>query len=249
MMQSSTEVLGIDIGGSGMKAAPVDVSTGEMLADRFRIKTPKPAEPAAMVAVAAELAAHFDWTGPIGIAFPGVVQNNVIRTAANVSKDWIGVDGAQLFSTATGCDIRMVNDADAAGVAEARFGAARDESGVSLLLTFGTGIGSALIDDTDLIPNTELGHLPMGTTTGEELASSRAKDRDDLSLETWAVLVTNYLRLLEDLLWPDLFIFGGGISRDFNDFAHLLDVRTPVRAAEMRNNAGIVGAALHRAAG
>lgn len=248
-MTDATQVLGIDIGGSGMKAAPVDVSTGEMLAERFRIKTPRPAEPDTMAAVAQELAAHFEWTGPIGVAFPGVVQNNVIRTAANISDDWIGVDGAKLFGAATGCDIRMVNDADAAGVAEARFGAARDETGASLLLTFGTGIGSALIDGNALIPNTELGHLPMGDTTGEELASSRAKDRDDLSFADWAVLVTNYLRLLEDLLWPDVFIFGGGISKDFDQFGHLLDVRTPVLPAELRNNAGIVGAALHRAAG
>lgn len=248
-MAGPTEILGIDIGGSGMKAAPVDVSTGDMLADRFRITTPRPAEPEAMAAVVGELATHFDWSGPIGITFPGVVQNNVIRSAANVSDVWVGVDGAALFGAATGCDVRMVNDADAAGVAEARFGAARYETGVSLLLTFGTGIGSALINGNDLIPNTELGHLPMGDTTGEELASSRAKDRDDLSFETWAGLVTDYLRLLECLLWPDVFIFGGGISRNFDEYGHLLDVRTPVRPAEMRNNAGIVGAALHRADG
>ncbi len=228
-----------------MKAAVVDTSTGEFDSEKHRIDTPQPATPKAMAAVVRQLTEHFEWSGPVGVGFPGVVKDGIIRTAANLHKDWIDVDGDALFTDASSCDVVMVNDADAAGLAEARFGAGKDVSGVVILLTLGTGIGSAVMVDGTLVPNTEFGHLVLDGEIAEDRASSRAKDELDLSYKQWGKELSVVLREMEKLFWPSLFILGGGISKSFDKFEdHLRDVRTPVVPAERLNRAGIVGAAL-----
>ena len=243
-----TQVLGIDIGGSGMKAAVVDISTGEMVSDKHRINTPKPATPEAMAEVVAELAAHFSWTGPVGVGFPGVIQQGIVRTAANLDKSWVDVDGDAIFTKAAGCDVVLVNDADAAGLAEVSFGAGKGVKGVVILLTLGTGIGSAIFVDGTLVPNSEFGHLIIDGKIAEDRASSRIKDEKDLSYKKWGKALEGVLQEMEKLFWPELFILGGGISKNFDEFEdHLDDVHTKVMPAEMLNRAGIVGAALaHR---
>jgi polyphosphate glucokinase len=241
-------VLGIDIGGSGMKAAPVDVANGVLLADRFRIATPQPANPAAMTQTVAALVDHFAWSGPIGCAFPGVIRRrSIVETAANLCKTWIGVNGAEQFGTAD-TPITMINDADAAGLAEMRFGSGRGHEGVVFMLTIGTGLGTALFNDGRLVPNTELGHIEIEGVEAEARASSRAKKAEDLSMEVWAKRLELYLGRIEDLLSPDLFVIGGGISKDFDEFAPLIETRAPMLPAAMRNHAGIVGAAMAVAA-
>ncbi len=240
-----TRVLGIDIGGTGMKAAVVDTTTGEFESDKHRIETPHPATPDAMADVVRQLTDHFDWSGPVGVGFPGVINDGVIRTAANLDQEWIDVDGDALFTEAAGCDVVMINDADAAGLAESRFGAGKSVAGVVVLLTLGTGIGSAIIVDGTLVPNTEFGHLVIDGQIAEDRASSRAKDDLDLSYKEWARELSVVLRTLERVMWPNLFILGGGISKSFHKFEkHLKDVRTPVVPAKLLNRAGIVGAAL-----
>ena len=243
--RSVTRVLGIDIGGSGMKAAVVNTTTGELVSERHRIDTPQPATPDAMAEVVRQLADHFEWDGPAGVGFPGVVQDGIIRTAANLHKDWVDLDGDALFTKASGCDVVMINDADAAGLAEARFGAGEGVGGVVILLTLGTGIGSAVLVDGTLVPNTEFGHLVLDGEDAEDRASSRAKDDRELSYKAWARELSNVLQEMEKLFWPNLFILGGGISKSFHKFSeHLDDVRTPVVPAAGLNRAGIVGAAL-----
>ena len=243
-----TRVLGIDIGGSGMKAAEVDITTGEIVSDKHRIDTPKPANPEAMADVVGQLTAHFDWKGPVGVGFPGVIQNGVVRTAANLDKSWVDVDGDKAFTEVAGCDVVMINDADAAGLAEVTFGAGKDVSGTVILLTLGTGIGSAIFTDGKLLRNTEFGHMEMDGKVAEERASSRIKDEKDLSYKKWGGRLEDVLRELEKLFWPDLFILGGGISKDFEEFEEHLDkVRAKIVPAEMLNRAGIVGAALAHA--
>lgn len=240
--------LGIDIGGSGIKGAPVAVSTGELTAERHRIETPQPASPDAVADVVARLVDHFGWEGPIGATFPAVVRDGVVFTAANVDKSWIGTDAAKLFGARTGRDVVVMNDADLAGVAEMRFGAGKGVKGEVVMVTLGTGIGSALFYEGALIPNTELGHLELDAQDAEELASGRAREEDDLSWKAWAKRVSAYLHSLEDLLWPDLFIIGGGVSKRADKFVPHLEIRTPVVPAALLNNAGIVGAALMAAA-
>lgn len=242
---NQTTVLGIDIGGSGMKAAPVDTTTGRLLHARHRIATPASGSPDEMLDVGRQLVDHFQWSGPVGITFPGVIRHGVITTSANLDPGWVGIDGRRAFSDAVGLPCQIVNDADAAGLAEVRFGAAADTQGVVLVLTFGTGIGSALFVDQRLVPNTELGHLSMGSTTAEELASSRIKKRENLSFDLWSERVVAYLTELERLLSPDLFVVGGGISKQFEDFSYLLTIDTPIVPAALRNDAGIVGAGLY----
>lgn len=240
-----TRVLGVDIGGSGMKAAEVDISIGELVTDRYRVTTPRPSTPDAMARVVSELAAHFDWHGPIGVGFPGVVQDGIVRTAANVDKSWIGVDGDAVFTAASRCDVVLINDADAAGLAEIRFGAGRGVKGVVVMLTLGTGIGSAIFVNGQLVPNTEFGHLVIDGKIAEDRASSRAKDELGLSTKKWANALEVLLLEMERLFTPNLFILGGGISKEFNKFAAYFNkVRTPIRPAEQFNRAGIVGAAL-----
>jgi polyphosphate glucokinase len=239
------DVLGIDIGGSGIKAAPVDVTTGTLTAERVKVPTPRPARPDAVAGAVKELVADFSWSGPIGVTFPGVVVGGVTRTAANLDPAWIGLDARALFGRAAGKEVSLLNDADAAGVAEIRFGAGAGVPGTVLLLTFGTGIGSALFINGQLVPNTELGHIEIHGKDAEERASERARELHDLSWGKWAGRVDDYLGHVEALLWPSLFIIGGGISRRADKFIPLLsNVRARIVPAVMQNNAGIVGAAM-----
>ncbi len=244
-------LFGIDVGGSGVKGAPVDVERGQLVAERHRIKTPRPATPGAVLDVATELAAHFDWSGPIGLALPAVVRNGVVRTAANIAPEWIGVDAASLLAERTGCPVAALNDADAAGIAEVRHGAAAGEPGVVLLLTFGTGIGSAVFADGVLLPNTELGHLEFRGGPAEHYAAARLVEEEDMDLHRWASRVSEYLHHLERLLSPDVIVVGGGISKRFDAFAAGIETEAKLVAARLRNNAGIVGAAVaaHEAVG
>ena len=243
------DVLGIDIGGSGIKAAPVDVTTGTFTKPRVKLPTPRPALPEAVAEVVKELAAGFGWSGPSGIAFPGVVIDGVTHTAANLDPAWIGLDARAVFGAATGLTLSMLNDADAAGLAEMKLGIGAGERGTVLMLTFGTGIGSALFTDGALVPNTEFGHIEIRGKDAEERASERARELHDLSWGKWAGRVDEYLGHVEALLWPSLFIIGGGISRKADKFIPLLsNVRAKIVPAVMQNNAGIVGAAMAAAA-
>lgn len=231
-----------------MKAAIVDIDAGEMVSDKFRIDTPKPATPDAMADVARQLVDHFEWSGPVGVGFPGVTQNGVVRTATNLHKSWVGTDGDKVFTQSCGCDVIMINDADAAGLAEANFGVGEGVPGTVILLTLGTGIGSAVIANGKLVPNTEFGHLVLDGKIAEDRASSRVKEEKDLSFKKWGGELEKVMQEIEKLFWPELFILGGGISKQFDEFdQYLKDVRTPIVAAEMLNRAGIVGAALAHA--
>ena len=236
--------LGIDIGGSGMKAAPVTLDTGELRDERYRIDTPKPSTPEAMAPIVNELVEHFEWTGPIGAAMPTVVRHGVVHSAANIDESWIGVDADALFTAATGSDVAVLNDADAAGVAEMTFGAGRGRAGVVIVLTFGTGIGSGTFVDGRLVPNTELGHIQVDGLDAEARAAASARKRDGLSWERWAARVNRYLIEIVKLFSPELIIVGGGASKRADSWVPLLDVDAEVVAASMANNAGIVGAAL-----
>jgi polyphosphate glucokinase len=241
------KVLGIDIGGTGIKGAVVDVKHGVLKTDRLRLLTPHPAEPDAVADVIKTLTAHFEWSGPIGCTFPGVTKGGTIHTAANLVPEWIGLDGATLFAKATGCPVTVLNDADAAGLAEVSFGAARGNDGVVMVVTLGTGIGTALVQGGRLVPNTELGHVALHGDDAEKYAAELVREREDLSYEEWGGRVGEYLRLIEDLFWPDLFVLGGGVSKKASKFEDYLDCRTPVVAARLLNQAGIVGAALQAA--
>jgi polyphosphate glucokinase len=242
-------VLGIDIGGSGIKGAPVDVSTGTLTDERYRLETPQPSNVDQVVAVVAEVAKHFGEADRIGITFPGVVLGGVTKTAANVDKSWIDAPATKLLGAAVDRPVTVLNDADAAGVAEMRFGAGRDQRGVVIMLTLGTGIGSAVFVDGRLLPNTELGHLELHGHDAEDRASERAREEEGLSWPDWAHRIQKYLRHVENLFWPDLLIIGGGVSKRSEKFLPLIDIRTRVVPAELQNNAGIVGAALIVAAG
>ncbi len=238
--------LGVDIGGTGIKAAPVDVAAGKLLAERKKIDTPRPATPDAVAGVVAELVRSFSWSGPVGITFPGVVTDGITRTAANVDKGWVGLDARTQLSEATGLGVNVLNDADAAGMAEMAFGAGKGETGTVLMLTFGTGIGSALFIDGILVPNTEFGHIEIRGKDAEKRASERARELHDLSWGKWAGHVDEYLMHMEALLSPGLFIIGGGISKKADKFVPLLTgIRAPIVPAAMLNDAGIVGAAMH----
>jgi len=236
---------GIDIGGSGIKGAPVDLRTGEFAADRVRIPTPQPATPQAVARTVAEVVDSFDLDHdvPIGVTFPAVILHGVAQSAANVDDSWIGTDVAATIGEATGRRVVAVNDADAAGYAEVVYGAARDVPGVVLVATLGTGIGSALVVDGVLVPNTELGHLEIDGHDAESRASDAARDREGLSFEQWAKRLQRYFSVVEDLFWPDLIVVGGGVSKKHEQFLPLLDLRTPIVPAGLRNAAGIVGAA------
>jgi polyphosphate glucokinase len=239
------EILGIDIGGTGIKGAPVKIATGELLAERYRLPTPSPSTPEAVSATVAEVTRHFNWTGPIGCGFPAAIRNEgTVLTAANVSKAWIGRNARQLFAEATGCPVMVLNDADAAGYAEMRFGAGQGKQGVVLIVTLGTGIGTALFINGHLVPNTELGHIELDGKDAERRAASSARERKQLSWKKWARHVDAYLTCMQHYLWPDLIIVGGGVSKDADKFLPLLTVETVVVPAQMRNEAGIVGAAL-----
>ncbi len=235
---------GVDIGGSGIKGAIVDLGRGELATPRVKYPTPQPSTPEAVADVVARLVREVEWTELVGATVPAVIKHGVARTAANVDRSWIGTDADAVFTKATGCDVTVLNDADAAGLAESRYGAAKDVPGLVILLTFGTGIGSAMLVDGRLVPNTELGHLELDGHEAEKRAASSAKDAEGLSFKQWAKRVQRYLAHVEMLFSPDLFVLGGGVSRNAEKWVPLLDLRTPVRTAELLNNAGIVGAAL-----
>jgi polyphosphate glucokinase len=236
---------GIDVGGSGIKGGIVDLDTGQLIGDRFKLLTPQPATPPAVAKTIADVVNEFGWTGPLGVTYPGVVTNGIVRTAANVDPAWIGTNAGEIIGAKlNGQQVTVLNDADAAGLAEERYGAGKDKSGLVVMLTFGTGIGSAVIHNGTLIPNTELGHLEVGGKEAEQRAASSVKDKNDMSYEKWTKEVTKVLVAIENALWPDLLIAGGGISRKADKWVPLLECRTPVVAAALLNTAGIVGAAM-----
>ena len=235
---------GIDIGGSGMKAAIVDLESGALIADRYRINTPQPATPEAMATVVTELVDHFEWQGPVGIALPSVVRHGVVHSAANIDASWIDVDAAALFGSVLGAPPHVLNDADAAGLAEMSFGAGRGRNGVVLVLTFGTGIGSGLFIDGRLVPNTELGHLEYHGDSIEKWAAASAKQREKLSWRKWAERVNVYLEIVDKLFSPDLVIMGGGASKSSEKWLPRIESRCEIAIAEFANSAGIIGAAM-----
>ncbi|MFB8084060.1 polyphosphate--glucose phosphotransferase [Streptomyces sp. NPDC055992] len=239
------EIFGVDIGGSGIKGAPVDLDRGDLAQERHKVLTPHPATPEDVAGCVAEVVGHFDWKGPVGITFPGVVTDGLTRTAANVDKGWIDQDARHLLGGKLGLPVTVLNDADAAGIAEMTFGAGRGRKGTVIMLTLGTGIGSALFVDGTLVPNTELGHLELNGHDAEKHASTKAKEDEDLGWHHWARRVQKYLAHVEMLFSPELFIIGGGISRKADKFLPLIEhVRAEMVPAELQNNAGIVGAAM-----
>ncbi len=240
------QAFGIDIGGTGIKGAIVDTSTGRLVIPRKRVLTPSPSTPDAVAEVVAALVAGAGWAGPVGATFPAVIQHGIARSAANVDKSWIDTDVDACFTKATpsATDVHVLNDADAAGIAEARFGAARGVPGVVILLTFGTGIGSALLVDGKLVPNTELGHLELDGYDAEKRAAASVRDENRMSYREWAKRVSRYMSHVERLFTPDLFVVGGGVSKDAAKWVPRLNLHTPVKPAELLNDAGIVGAAI-----
>lgn len=244
------QIFGVDIGGSGIKGAPVDLDKGDLAQERCKVLTPQPATPDGVAEGVRQVVEHFGWKGPVGLTFPGVVTGGAtIRTAANVDKSWVDTDARVLFGERLGgLPVTVVNDADAAGVAEMHFGAGRDRRGTVVLLTFGTGIGSAVFTDGRLVANTELGHLELDGHEAEKRASSKAKDDHELTWEQWARRVQKYLAHVEMLFSPELFIIGGGVSRKAHKFLPLIEgVRAEIVPAQLQNNAGIVGAAMRAA--
>lgn len=239
------KVLGIDVGGSGIKGAVIDTKTGEMLTERFRIPTPSPATPDKVAEVINEIVKKFEWDGLIGIGFPAVVQNGVAQTASNIDKTFIGTDVEKLVSKKTGCPVKVVNDADAAGMAEMKFGIGKDVRGVVVLITVGTGIGTVIFTNGKLVQNTELGHVVLkNSQTAEEYASDAVREKLDLSWADWGKRFNEYLQYMEFLFWPDLFIVGGGVSKNEHKYIDQITVKTKVVMAKLKNNAGMVGAAL-----
>ncbi|MFK4144063.1 polyphosphate--glucose phosphotransferase [Streptomyces sp. NPDC004065] len=241
------QIFGVDIGGSGIKGAPVDLDKGDLAQERYKVLTPHPATPQGVADGVKDVVEHFGWTGPVGLTFPGVVTGgSTVRTAANVDKSWIDTDARALFGERLGgLPVTVVNDADAAGVAEMHFGAGRDRRGTVILLTFGTGIGSAVFTDGVLVSNTELGHLELDGHEAEKRASSKAKEDHELTWERWARRVQKYLAHVEMLFSPELFIIGGGVSRKSHKFLPLIEgIRAEIVPAQLQNNAGIVGAAM-----
>ncbi|MBC9732319.1 polyphosphate--glucose phosphotransferase [Nocardioides marmotae] len=242
--------IGIDFGGTGIKGAPVDLEVGDFAAERVRVRTPHPSTPAVVAEVFRELLSAFpDLTGPVGVTVPGIVRHGVVGSAANIDPAWVGTDADALFTEATGREVHVVNDADAAGLAEVRYGAARGRGGLVIVTTLGTGIGSALVHDGRLVPNSELGHLELDGHVAEKHAANSAREREDLSMKEWAERLTAYYRHLERLFSPDLFVVGGGISKRADEFLPLLGLDTEIVPATLLNKAGVVGAALHAVGG
>jgi polyphosphate glucokinase len=235
---------GVDIGGSGIKGCVVDLDKGELIGERVRIPTPQPSLPGSVCKVVGEIVGRFGWEGRIGVTYPGVMKHGEAFTAANMDKSWIGTNLAEELEAEIPGTVQTLNDADAAGIAEMAYGAGRDQRGLVLMLTFGTGIGSALFIDGKLVPNTEFGHIEVDGEDGEKRASASAREREELSYPHWAKRVDRYLDTLELSLWPDLIIVGGGVSKKADKWVPHLSTRTPVVAAQLLNDAGIVGAAL-----
>ena len=238
------EILGIDVGGSGIKGAIVDTQKGELITDRYRIPTPKPATPSAVIETIELIIRHFDWHGPVGCGFPAAVKNEIVKTASNIDDSWIGVNASAQIEKETGCPTHLLNDVDAAGFAELEFGAGERRYGTVFMAAFGTGIGTAVFHNQQLVPNTELGHLPMHGGPAEHYAANSIRKKEDLSWKKWGRRVNEYLQLVEALFWPDLIIFGGGVSKKFKKIKPHLDLQTDIVPAESRNHAGIIGAAL-----
>ncbi|MBN8581593.1 MAG: ROK family protein [Anaerolineae bacterium] len=238
------QALGIDIGGSGIKGAPVDIKTGKLLAERIRIPTPNGAKPKAVALVVAEIAQAFNWKKEIGVGFPAPIKHGVALMAANVSEKWVGTNADELFTSITGCKCHVGNDADVAGMAEMAFGMGKGEHGTVIMITLGTGIGSAIFYNGHLLPNTEFGHMQINGKDAEHRASDAARQREDMSWKKYAKRLNEYLNEMEKLFWPDLFIIGGGISKQHEKFLPLLKLQSRVVPAQFQNEAGIVGAAL-----
>jgi polyphosphate glucokinase len=240
------QAFGVDIGGTGIKGAIVDTGTGSLVTERKRILTPHPATPEAVAQVMAQLVTEAGWQGLIGATFPAVIKHGVAQSAANVDPSWVGTDADKVFTEAVGgtSEVLVLNDADAAGIAEARYGAAKGVSGVVILLTFGTGIGSALLMNGVLVPNTELGHLELDGYDAETRAAASVRDEHGMSYRKWAKRVDAYMQHVERLFTPDLFVVGGGVSKSADKWVPLLNLKTPVKPAQLLNDAGIVGAAI-----
>ena len=238
------KILGIDVGGSGIKGGIVDIEKGEMITDRYRIPTPQPATPDAIIETITKIIDHFEWKGSVGVGFPAAIVNEIVRTASNIDKSWIGVNASQIIEDKTGCATHLVNDVDAAGFAEMKFGAGIDQKGVVFMAAFGTGIGTAIFKNSVLMPNTELGHLKMKDMIAEDYAANSVREKNNLSWEDWGSRVNEYLEYIEKLFYPDLIVIGGGVSTDFSDFKEYLTLSTTVIPAKNKNHAGIIGSAL-----
>ncbi len=238
------KILGIDVGGSAIKGAPVDTNTGRLLAERHRVEIECPCPLKVGLAAMREIVRHFDWKGPVGIGFPGIIRDGKIGAVGNLGRVWEGQNGAVIFRRATGCRVHLINDADAAGLAEMKFGAGKGRRDSVMLLTFGTGIGSALFYRGELFPNAELGHVPWRGKPFERFASAAVRKRARLDWREWAGRITIYLRVMERLFSPDLIIVGGGVSKKADKFLRYVRVQSRVVPAKMHNDAGIVGAAL-----
>jgi polyphosphate glucokinase len=238
------QVMGIDVGGSGIKGAPIDVTEGRLLEERLRVETPRASTPEKIAKVIDDICSSFSWSGPISMGFPGIVTGGTIYSAANVDDLWVGVNASELVSIVTGNPVAVINDADAAGMAEMRYGAGRGRNGVVFVITVGTGLGTAMFTDGYLVPNVELGHLQIRGKDAECRASDATRKRRDLSWQDWAKRFTEFLNTLESLFSPSLFIIGGGASRKTHKFFPYLDIKTEIIPAELRNDAGMIGAAL-----
>ncbi len=238
-------ILGIDVGGTGVKGGLVDVSTGKMVTERFRVKTPKPANVQAVTEAFCEIVKHFDWKGNIGVGFPSVISNGVAKTAANIDKDWIGANVEELFAKASGCTIFSLNDADAAGIAELYFGAADGQQGLTIMLTLGTGIGSAVFMDGVLMPNTEFGHLNIDDLIAEKYCSDAVRKKSGMTWDEYGKRLNRYIKHLDRVFSPNLIVLGGGGSKEFASYKDFLKSPVKVTTAQMLNNAGIVGAAYY----
>jgi polyphosphate glucokinase len=239
-------ILGIDVGATGLKGGLVDVRTGEMIGERFRIKTPKPAAPKTVTEVFCDVVKHFDWKGNIGVGFPSVIRNGVIKTAANIEKDWIGMNVEEHFEKACGCKVFGINDADAAGIAELYFGAADGQNGSTIMLTLGTGIGSAMFLDGVLVPNTEFGHLKMeDDMVAEKYCSDGIRKKTGMTWDEYGKRLNRYIKHLDRIFSPDLIILGGGGSKEFASYQDFLKTPVKVITAQKLNSAGIIGAAYY----
>lgn len=238
------KVLGIDIGGTGIKGAIVDTKKGKLLSDRHRIDTPQPATPKAVIETVEKLVAEFDWHGPIGCGFPAAVKHEIVKTASNIDNTWIGMNAAAQIEKDIGCPTHLVNDVDAAGFAEMKFGAGKKNKGTVLIVAVGTGIGTAIFTEGRLLPNTELGHIELNGMKAEHYAANSIRERDELDWETWGKRLNEYLNAVEFLFWPDLIILGGGVSKKFDKYRDYLKLDADVVPALNRNNAAIIGAAL-----